>query len=147
MKMSIQTDDKAVIRMMNRVEKGIKSKTQKGLAKASAHGVFAIRRHTEKHMGVSSGDVRLFKPYSPSYKKARRKAGRGIKPDLNWSGEMLGSMKFRVRGDNAILFFGRRREAEKAIWNQKTRPFFDLSTKERNKARAVFFKEIRKAIR
>ena len=47
MKMSIQTDDKAVIRMMNRVEKGIKSKTQKGLAKASAHGVFAIRRHTE----------------------------------------------------------------------------------------------------
>ena len=147
MKMSIQTDDKAVIRMMNRVEKGIKSKTQKGLAKASAHGVFAIRRHTESGKGVVSGNLTAFKPYSPSYRKVREKAGRGVKPDLNWSGRMLGSMVFKIQADNAIIWFGRRREAEKAIWNQKTRPFFDLSVDERNKARAVFFKEIRKAIR
>lgn len=147
MKMLIKTDDKAVIRMMNRVQKGIKSKTQKGLAKASAYGVFAIRRHTESGKGVVSGNLTAFRPYTAGYKKVRAKAGRSTTPDLNWSGRMLGSMVFKMQGDNAVIWFGRRREAEKAIWNQSTRPFFGLSNKERNKARAVFFKEIRKAIR
>lgn len=147
MKLSVKTDDKAVLRMLSRVQRGIRTKTQKGLAKASAYGVFAIRRHTESGKGVVSGNLIAFKPYSPSYRKVRDDAGRGTKPDLNWSGEMLGSMRFRVRGDKATLFFGRRREAEKAIWNQKSRPFFDLSVDERNKVRKVFFKEIRRAIR
>lgn len=147
MKMLIKTDDKAVIRMMNRVQKGLKTATQKGLAKASAYGVVAIRKHTEAGVGVDSGSPTLFPPYSAGYKKARAKAGRGIIPDLNWSGRMLGSMVFKVQRGNAVIWFGRRREAEKAIWNQKTRPFFDLSNKERKRARSVFLKEIRKAIK
>lgn len=147
MNLSIQTDDKAVLRMMNRVQRGIKTKTQKGLAKASSYGVFAIRRHTEKGTGVVSGNLTAFKPYSASYARVRDKAGRSTRPDLTWSGRMLGSMVFKVHGDNAVIWFGRRREAKKAIWNHESRPFFNLSNKERNKARAVFFKEIRKAIK
>lgn len=139
--------------MMSRVQKGIKTKTQRGLARAGAYGVFAIGEHTRKGKGVVSGNLTAFKPYSSAYTKRKREGWEGFggtndtTVNLTVTGRMLSSMVFKIHGDNAILFFGRRREAEKAIWNHKTRPFFDLSTKERNKARAVFFKEIRKAIR
>lgn len=72
-------------------------------------------------------DGEAFAAYSESYAERRRKKGRGIRPDLTYTGRMLGNMtgKFLFYRKSAVVF-SRSEEANKAAGNSKRRDFFDV---------------------
>lgn len=74
-----------------------------------------------------------FKPYSEKYKKYREKKGRPVsKPDLNFTGRMLGSMRTNVARHQGQVFFGRKEESQKAAAHS-------LGLKNLKKAKRNFF--------
>lgn len=100
------------------------------------YGKANILKRTAEGVDV---DERNFKPYSLSYKQFRKKKGRPTeKPDLNFTGRMLGSMRTRAKNLNASIFFARKEEADKAaghslglgILKNAKREFFALSQKD-----------------
>ncbi len=73
-------------------------------------------------------DVTLgtFKEYSDSYKKQRSKKGRKTKPNLTYTGNMLGGMMSKKIPNGLKFTFTSSSELKKAEWNQKTRKFFGI---------------------
>ena len=94
----------------------------------------AARRWMRKRTIEDAVDVagRAFKKYSDAYREYRKKKGRGVVPNLSFTGRMLGAMQAigkRLKGQ--ILLSGQ--EGLKAFGNEaRGRKFFDLSTKDRN---------------
>lgn len=88
-----------------------------------------IRKRTEKGSDV---DGKSFKAYSPNYKAYRRKTGRSTKPNLVFTGRMLGAMARGItviKNGTRITLSGR--QGSKAWYNEKRgRVFFDVSQKE-----------------
>lgn len=72
-----------------------------------------------------------FVAYSPAYAAKRAEAGKGTRPNLTWSGNMLVSITHTVRrvGKSIIgtVFFNSSKEALKAEGNMKNREFFGFS--------------------
>lgn len=72
-------------------------------------------------------DGEAFAPYSEGYAERRKKKGRSERPDLTYTGRMLGAMtgKFLFYRKSAVVF-SRGEEANKAAGNSKKRDFFDI---------------------
>lgn len=92
-----------------------------GLAEQAAT---IVQARTQR--GVDA-DGQAFVPYSEGYAERRRKKGRGTRPDLTFSGRMLGAMtgKFLFYRKSAVVFL-RGEEANKAAGNSHRRDFFDI---------------------
>jgi hypothetical protein len=92
-----------------------------GLAEQAAT---IVQARTQR--GVDA-DGAAFAPYSEGYLERRRKKGRSEKPDLTFSGRMLGNMtgKFLFYRKSAVVF-SRSEEANKASRNSRLRDFFDV---------------------
>lgn len=114
------------------------SQSDKVMERSGVRIVGLISRRTDAGKSVSGAP---FINYSTGYKKKRQRTGRSTKPDLQFSGEMLRSMKFvideRVNDVRVIVDFPRRFHSrsrisleELAEAQHKTRPFFDLSARE-----------------
>lgn len=83
-------------------------------------------------------DFNLFKDYSKSWARKRRKAGKGIdRVDLTFSGAMFDSLSVRFEQQtyvlSATIFFKSPEQAQKAKWNQvdHKRPFFGLNAEQK----------------
>lgn len=107
---------------------------KKALSVTSQTGINIILDRTAKGSGINEP----FKSYTPAYENFRSESGRGVTPNLFFSGNMLGSMTSQVTKNEGIIFFTRREESAKASKNNKTRPFFGFSEKEKAKLSDVF---------
>lgn len=124
---------------LNRLQRKIPSASKKGIASAATFVQNAIKDRTRKGISVSGSP---FKKYSKSYAKVRAKRGSTLTPNLFFEGQMLGNMSFKVFSKTkGQVFFPDTEANKKALFNDKTRPFFDVNNKE--EARAV--KEFKKA--
>lgn len=95
-----------------------------------------------------------FKEYSAGYKKSKKKSGRNIKPNLQFTGEMMNSIDHKVNGNSVVIKFPERNHKksktsvrEIAEVNDKTRSFFDLTNEEFEKtAEKTVYKQLDKII-
>ena len=128
-------DDKEVKAMLKKYPDKIDKASKFGLARASAWVESKIKARTAAGRGVSGG----FKPYSPGYLEARAKRGRGSTVDLMFTGQMMGAMQSKAKSAKlGIIYFTGGGAAQKAMWNHRTRPFFDINMKEEGQAAKIF---------
>jgi hypothetical protein len=83
-----------------------------------------------------------FKPYNKTYAAFRSKKGLSLTPNLTVTGNMLASMQVTADKRKGVLFFSSSEEARKAAFNNRTRRFFDLSKKEKQRILKVYFKRL-----
>ena len=92
-----------------------------------------------------------FEPYSPGYRLIRAAAGRSAsKVNLFWTGSMMSSMTYEVKGDDTVrLFFQNTsdpsgaRNPLKAYAQQQHRDFFSISEEERQGAIRIVLERLR----
>lgn len=88
-------------------------------------------------------DDAAFKPYSESYAKWRAKRGKTRKPTLFNKGQMLASIRTKASSEKATIFFSSAAESKKAAFNQKTRPFFGFSRKNKEELAKFFIRNLK----
>lgn len=97
-----------------------------------------------------------FVPYSAGYERTRRKKGLPTRPDLFFTGTMLGSLTADVSHveESVKLYFApgtaegsNVQNAAKAFFNQQTRPFFGISAENVQKIIDIYRDFIREAMR
>mgnify|MGYP003120957509 CR=1 FL=1 len=138
MKVDAVFNSKEVQKMLKKYPNRIDRATKDGLETASTRGENIIRERTQRGRGVHGA----FKRYSEGYLKHLRTTGRPTKPDLIYDNHMMGSLFAKARSSKlAIISFRRTPEKRKAIWNHKTRPFFDHNHREKKMIRKEFAKE------
>jgi phage gpG-like protein len=128
MKVDIKLNTSNISAILNGFKKGFDVKLDKALLEAAAIGRKRIRDRTKKGESLSGG---AFAPYTREYANFRAEKGRKRKPNLLFTGEMLGSMTFMGGKGYAKIKFSRATEANKAAWNQKKRPFFGLNAEDK----------------
>lgn len=140
MQVNITTNARKVEKALKKKGKDVAASFKKALSITAQEGVNIIENRTADGKGYKDG---AFKAYNEKYQAFRRKKGRGIKPDLNFSGKMLGSMTTKANRKEAKIFFTRAAEAKKAAMNNKTRPFFGFSKSEEKQLGKVFFRYLK----
>lgn len=140
LEIKVESNAKLVEKRLKKQATELTGSMKKALSITAQHGVNVIEDRTEDSKGYKGGK---FKRYTKKYAKFRSSKGRGKKPDLNFSGKMLGSMTTKAKKTEAKIFFTRAAEAKKAGMNNKTRPFFGFSRKEEKQLGKVFFRYLK----
>ena len=140
MQVNITTNARKVEQALKKKGKDVAASFKKALSITAQEGVNIIENRTADGKGYKDG---VFKRYNEKYEAFRRKNGRVINPDLNFSVKMLGSMTTKANRKEAKIFFTRAAEAKKAAMNNKTRPFFGFSKSEEKQLGKVFFRYIK----
>ena len=132
--------------------KKMSSAITKSLANVSSFEIDAITDRTQ-NKGIDAYG-RPFKPYSPSYKRARVKQSGVV--DLTDTGQMFNSLAFKASASKGVLFFRQNLANKKAAFHDEfgvgkkkiTRQFFRISKDEAEKIRKRFgkllFRELEK---
>jgi hypothetical protein len=127
MNITISLLDKAVKDRLAQIERDLPDQLDKALAQTAYYGANIIADRGKDGRGISG----VFKPYTPKYAEFRRENGRGIKVDLNYTGQMWSSISgFKNRG-YAEIRFSNALANKKAYFNNKLRPFFGFNTSEK----------------
>lgn len=127
MNFNIKVNESAISRLVAGFTKDLAVKTDKAIAEAAIKQRNSIRARTLRGKGLKGA----FAKYTPEYANYRSSKGRGRKPNLSFSGQMLGSM-ITVNGKGyAKIKFSRLSEAIKASGNQRKRPFFGITQDEK----------------
>jgi len=84
-----------------------------------------------------------FKAYSDGYAKWRAKRGKTRKPTLFNKGQMLSAIRAKASSEKATIFFSSAAESKKAAFNQKTRPFFGFSRKDKGELAKFFIRNLK----
>jgi len=135
----------AVKGALDQVKRKIPSASAKGIAVASTFIQNAIKDRTRQGKSVNGGG---FKPYSKKYRKVRAKRGATLTPNLFFSGQMLGNMSFKkLSSTKGQVFFPNRTQNIKAFFNDQSRPFFSVNTKEEDRAVEIFRKTFERELR
>lgn len=140
MEISVGSNAKEIAKRLGKKGKELSASVKMALSITAQVGVSIIEDRTSQSQGYQDG---AFKPYSDAYRLFRSKKKRGTKPDLQFTGQMLGSMTTKANGKQAEIFFSRATESKKAAMNNKTRPFFGFSRKEQQRLSEVFFKALK----
>jgi len=140
MEVRIQTNAKEVAKRVKKKGKALSDSVKKALSITAQSGVNIILDRTGKGAGFKGG---AFEGYNPLYAAFRLAHGRSKTPDLNFTGQMLGSMTTKSTSSQAEIFFSRATESKKAAMNNKTRPFFGFNRKEEKKLGQVFFRALK----
>lgn len=140
MQVNITTNADKIERALKKKGKDIGASFKKALSITAQEGVNIIENRTADGVGYKDG---AFVRYTEKYREFRESRGRGDKPDLNFTGKMLGSMTTKANRREANIFFTRAAEAKKAAMNNKTRPFFGFSKTEEKQLGKVFFRHIK----
>jgi len=116
-----------LIRDVRKIKNGIPSK--KNMEAISSTGITLIQARTQRGSDASG---KRFKKYSKGYEKFRKKKGRSSKPDLTFTGKMLGSMQVtKSKKRKATIGFSRVEESNKAFWNtDNDRDFMGFTRKD-----------------
>jgi len=115
-------------------QKQISKELKLALKKAGLKAIQMIKQRTAKGQGVEGA----FKAYSASYANDRRENGYPVKPDLFRTGAMLGSMQARQKSNYVEIYFNGQEQNKKAFYNDKIRPLFDLTNKEKSEIQKLF---------
>lgn len=98
---------------------------------------YSIAKMLQRTLSGKGPDGKIFKKYSPRYKKFREEKGRqGFPVNLNFHGDMLNSLTYKSTDKGATLFFmntsdrNNVKNPDKAFYNHQTRNFFALSEEE-----------------
>lgn len=116
-------------------QKQVSSKMRKALSVAGTQALTMIKRRTNKGQGLDG----KFKPYSKEYQKY--KVSKGKSPNvanLRDTASMMTSMTSRIQGNTALIYFATSESNKKAYFNNKIRPFFDLTKEERQDINNIF---------
>ena len=127
MEIKLQANFKQAANDLKKRGKSLKSSAKKALLITALKGINIIEARTSKSRSYKGT---FFKKYNASYAAYRLQKGRSTKPDLQFTGQMMGSMSAVSTGSHAEIYFTRATEAKKAAMNDKKRPFFGFSRKE-----------------
>lgn len=117
------------------LQKQVSDKMRKALAVAGTQALTMIKRRTNKGQGLDG----KFKPYSKEYKKYKAEKGKSTNVvNLRDTATMMTSMISRIQGDTALIYFATSESNKKAYFNNKLRPFFDLTKEEQKKIGNTF---------
>ena len=136
----INSNAKQVEKRLRKAGKDINQSVKRALSITALEGINIIENRTQRSVGFKGG---RFTKYSPKYARFRRQEGRTTKPNLDFSGKMLGSMTSKANNREAKIFFTRAAEAKKAAGNNKLRPFFGFNRSEEKKLSDIFFRNIK----
>jgi hypothetical protein len=120
----------------------VKGNEKHALTAAADTAINIILKRTEAGYDVNGS---RFARYSKAYAERRQAKGRNVYPvTLSFTGRMLGSMSQKRQGNDAVIYFRGGENNKKAAFNNRTRQFFDLSSRERNRIAAVYFRRLSK---
>ena len=126
MRVDISLDMTKFKNRLNQIERELPDQLDDALQKTAFFGSNLIATRTQAGFGIKG----MMAAYTPEYAEFRRKKGRGIDVDLNFTGQMWASLTaVRNRGYAEIRFsdaLGNR----KAYFNNKRRPFFGFNAEE-----------------
>lgn len=145
MDVKIDTNAKEIARRIGKKGEALSASIKRALSITAQVGINIIEARTSKGVGYKGG---VFKGYSTKgksggYAAFRAKKGRGSTPDLQFTGQMLGSMTSRSNSRQAEIFFSRATESKKAAMNNMKRPFFGFNDREEKQLAQVFFKALK----
>lgn len=135
MKIDVQIDVSSLQKKLAQASQSL-AKVDTALYAAAVKGMQFIKDRTRKGYGLNG----FFQRYSPKYALFRMKKGRGLRVDLNFTGQMLASMQARKGNGYADIYFSSARENKKAYFNHKRRPFFGLTRAEKAKLHQLVLK-------
>lgn len=124
--------------LLPRERKAILKKRKRALLATAVKGSEIILERTAKGQGFKSA----FPAYSEKYAKFRRETGRSTRPDLFYSGNMLGNMTQKANSNQAVIYFSRSAEAKKAAFNNELRPFMGFDRRESQELSAFFARRL-----
>jgi hypothetical protein len=113
---------------------------KKALGRTAEFLIFLIKSKTKKGVDYQGNS---FTPYTKEYKEFRQKSGKGTRPDLIFSGQMLSSIIQKSSPQDAIIFFANKFQNTKALNNQSKRKFFAIGDRDVNSIMNVFSKEFK----
>ena len=140
MDIKINTNAKDVAKRIGKKGKELSASVKKALSITAQVGINIIEARTSKGVGFEGGK---FKKYTPLYAAFRVSRGRSTNPDLQFTGQMLGSMTSRSSSRQADIFFSRATESKKAAMNNIKRPFFGFNNREEKQLGEVFFRALK----
>ena len=139
MDIRLDTNAKEIAKRVGKKGKELSASVKRALLITAQEGVNVIQDRTAKGVGYKG----MFASYTPEYALFRSGKGRRTKPDLNFTGQMLGSMSVRANSKQAEIFFSRATESKKAAMNDKKRPFFGFNDQEEKQLGKIFFKALK----
>jgi len=140
MLIKMTTNFDSIAKIVGKRGKQLKASTKLALLRTGLAGVNMIEDRTAKGRSFKGS---MFKKYNAQYAAFRSSRGRGTKPNLEFTGRMLGSMSVVSNHKEAEIFFTRGTEAKKAAMNNEKRPFFGFSRNERKKLVSVFERNLK----
>jgi len=140
MDIKINTNAKDVAKRIGKKGKELSASVKRALSITAQVGINIIEARTSKGVGFKGGK---FKKYTPLYAAFRASRGRSTSPDLQFTGQMLGSMTSRASSRQADIFFSRATESKKAAMNNIKRPFFGFNNREEKQLGEVFFRALK----
>ena len=135
MEFTVDADFKQASRALKKRGKDLRSSVKKALLITGLKGIEIIEDRTSKGRSYKGS---FFKKYNAQYKAYRLSRGRSSKPNLEFTGKMLGSMAVISSSRQAEIYFTRGTESKKAAMNEKKRPFFGFSRSEQKQLGKVF---------
>lgn len=135
MQLNVDFDFSQVARELKRRGRDLKTSSKKALLITGLKGIEIIEDRTSKGKSFKGS---FFKKYDAKYAAYRLARGRSTKPNLEFTGKMLGSISVVSTSKQAEIYFTRATEAKKAAMNQKKRPFFGFSRNEQKTLGKVF---------
>lgn len=136
----IESNAKQLEKKIKDTGEDIGKKTKRALSITAQEGINIIEDRTKKGKGYKGFG---FKRYSEKYARFRRFMGRTNRPNLEFTGRMLGSMTSKANNREAKIYFTRSAEAKKAAGNNKTRPFFGFNKQEKKALGKVFYRHMK----
>lgn len=140
MEIDIKIDSKKLEATIKDAIKNYPREIETALWRTSQAGIQVIEDRTAKGKGING----VFTPYTPEYeaykKRLQGKFFQGV--NLSVTNEMLGSMiATKPRNNKSFIRFSRPKAAEKAVYNNRIRPFFGFNQREEGALRTFFRKE------
>lgn len=139
MRFAIIDNTSAISRRFKALRGALNGNSKKAMLSAVMQARTIIAQRTAKGVDVNGTD---FIPYTKAYSAFRKKAGRSERPNLMFSGRMLGNMQVKANNRKGEIFFSRSEEGRKAAFNNERRRFFDLSSGELDRVRDVYFRRL-----
>ena len=140
MDVNIDTNLQDIRRRIGKKGDELSESVKKALSITALAGRNIIEARTSKGVGYKGG---AFEGYSPTYAAFRASKGRGSRPDLEFTGQMMSSMTTKANSKQAEIFFTRATASKKAAMNNKTRPFFGFNSREKKRLGEIFFKALK----
>ena len=129
MNINITLNDNGLRKRLAEMERDLPDNIDKALAQTASYGSNIIADRTKDGKGING----IFKSYTPEYAQFRRDNGRGIKVDLNYTGQMMSSLTAFKRRGYAEIRFSNAVANKKAYFNNKLRPFFGFNQLEKRR--------------